>query len=108
MALNVLILLVEDETLIQDLLQEALTEAGFALVITGTAEGALVELDADASRFRALITDIRLGDGPDGWDVARHARERVPEMPVVYMSGDSGADWAAKGVPGSIWCTSPS
>lgn len=48
------------------------------------------------------MTDIRLGVGPDGCAVARHARELVPEMPVAYMSSDSGAHWASQGVPHSV------
>ena len=43
----------------------------------------------------------------DGWDVARHAREGKPDMPVVYMTGDSADEWASKGVPNSILLTKP-
>ena len=57
---------------------------------------------------RALVTDINLGkDKMDGWAVARHARENEPDMPVVYMTGDSADDWASKGVPNSILLTKP-
>ncbi len=103
----ILILLVEDEDLIQNLLEDAMTDAGFGLVIARTGTEARAELDTDAARFRAVMTDIRLGDGPDGWTVARHARGLVPEMPVVYMSGDSGVDWASKGVPLSVMVPKP-
>ena len=81
--------LVEDDALIRDFLESSLTEAGFAVVNVGDGTKALAEFDADATRFRALVTDIRLGPGPDGWAVARRARELVPDMPVVYMTGDS-------------------
>ena len=64
-------------------------------------------LDADAGRLRAVMTDIRRGDGPDGGDVARHARKRVPAMPVVCMSGDSGADQASEGAPRSVMVPDP-
>jgi hypothetical protein len=30
-----------------------------------------------------------------------------PEMAVIYMTGDSGADWASKGVPKSVLVTKP-
>jgi DNA-binding response OmpR family regulator len=39
--------------------------------------------------------------GLKGWDVARHARERNPQIAVVYVTGDSAAEWAAQGVPKS-------
>ena len=103
----VLILLVEDEVLIRMNLQEELAEAGFELVVAADGHRALAELEADAGRFRALVTDIRLGRGPNGWEVARRARELVPEMGVVYVSGDSAFEWSAQGVPGSVMVPKP-
>ena len=100
--------LVEDDPLIRDLLEASLTEAGFEVIEVGNGTKALAEFDAGAARFRAVITDIRLGAGPDGWAVARRARELVPNMPVVYMSGDSSHEWSSKGVPNSLMGPSPS
>jgi two-component system cell cycle response regulator CpdR len=37
-----------------------------------------------------------------GWEVARVAREIDPTMPVVYMTGTQGEEWASKGVPQSV------
>ena len=102
------ILVVEDEVLIQSLLSEALHDGGFEAKITSSGEDAIKLLDAPEPKFRALVTDINLGRGRiDGWDVARHAREVDPEIPVVYMTGDSAADWSAKGVPNSVLVTKP-
>ena len=55
----------------------------------------------------ALITDIRLGTGPDGWDLARHARELNARLPIVYMSGDSSQGHSARGVPDSLMIQKP-
>ena len=99
--------LVEDDALIRDLLEASLTEAGFEVVEVSCGTKALAHFDADAARFRAVITDIRLGAGPDGWAVARRARELVPTMPVVYMSGDSSPEWSSKGVPNSLMVAKP-
>ena len=107
MAANVLVLLVEDEPLIRQNLAEELAEAGFEVLEAKDGKAALAELEADAARFRAVVTDIRLGRGPDGWQLARRARELVPEMPVVYMSGDSAHEWTAQGVPGSVMVAKP-
>lgn len=109
-ALNdlLIILVVEDEVLIQSLLSEALHDGGYEAKITGSGEEAIKLLDVSDSKFRALVTDINLGRGKlDGWEVARHAREVDPDMPVVYMTGDSAADWSSKGVPNSILITKP-
>ena len=102
-----MVLLAEDEALIRLDLEDALTEAGFDLVLASDGRKAMAEIEADATRFRAVVTDIRLGGGPSGWDIARRARELVPEMPVVYISGDSAYEWSAKGVPNSIMVAKP-
>ena len=102
-----ILFLVEDEVLIQQMLEDALTDAGFKIVIAGNGTDAIAQLGDDASGFRAVITDIRLGTGPSGWEVAQRARELVHDMPIVYMSGDSGHEWASKGVPNSVMIGKP-
>ena len=101
------LLLVEDEALIRENLEAELAEAGFEVVCVSNGMEALAKLDADGSNFRAIVTDIRLGPGPDGWKIARHARELMHEMPIIYMSGDSAHDWAVRGVPCSIMVAKP-
>jgi DNA-binding response OmpR family regulator len=103
----ILILLVEDEHLIRLNLEEDLADAGFDVVLATNGDEAIAELDLDAARFRAVLTDIRLGAGADGWGVARHARESVSGMPIVYISGDSGHDWPVHGVPDSVMVPKP-
>ena len=100
-------LVAEDENLIHLLLEEELSDHGFNIVIKSNGQTALDELDANASIYQAVLTDIRLGTGPCGWDVARRARELMPTMPIVYMSGDSVTDWASKGVPDSVMIAKP-
>jgi DNA-binding response OmpR family regulator len=104
---SILLLLVEDEELVQELLETALTDAGFELTIAESGEQAIAELETDAARFRAVVTDIKFGAGPDGWEVGRRAREIIADMPVVYMSGDSAHQWTSKGVPNSIMVAKP-
>src|SRR4051794_32972237 len=62
MTITTALFLVENDALIRDLLEASLVSCGTK---------ALAHFDADAARFRAVITDIRLGVGPDGWAVAR-------------------------------------
>jgi DNA-binding response OmpR family regulator len=101
------ILVVEDDHLVQSIVEDALTDGGFEIVIASSGEQA-VELLAADGKCRALVTDINLGrDKLDGWEVARHAREIDPAFPVVYMSGDSADDWASKGVPNSVMLAKP-
>lgn len=103
----VLLLLAEDEALIRMLLEETLRDASFDLVVASSGHEAMAELEASAERLRGLVTDVRLGTGPSGWDLARRARELVPDIPVVYTSGDSASDWTAQGVPNSVMVSKP-
>jgi CheY-like chemotaxis protein len=100
------ILVVEDDELIQDLIEEALSEGGFEAVITGSGEEAITLLKGGIT-FRAVITDINLSGELDGWEVARTAREAEATMPIIYMTGTHGEDWASKSVPNSILLNKP-
>ena len=104
---QILILLVEDEPLVSLSLQDALGEGGYAVATASTGQEALDRLTESHPAPSGLVTDIRLGAGPDGWDIARKARESYPEIAVVYMSGDSAADYSSHGVPDSIMLQKP-
>lgn len=101
-----LILVVEDDVAIQELLEDALTEAGFKIRKSFSSEEAIKALDEPENQIRALITDIELKSKLTGWDVARHARHITPELPVIYATS-SGSDWQEMGVPNSILITKP-
>jgi DNA-binding response OmpR family regulator len=104
----VLVFIVEDEPLIQDLLETPLRDGGYDVAKATCGEDAIAMLEADGSSYQALITDVNLGRGRlSGWDVAKRARELNPALPVIYMTGDSGHDWAANGVPNSIMLLKP-
>jgi DNA-binding response OmpR family regulator len=103
----VLILLAEDEALIALSIEQALKDGGFAVHIVESGDAAIAAIEAGDHPFAGLITDVRLGDGPDGWDVARRAREAHPSLPVVYMTGDSAAEHSARGVPDSLMVQKP-
>jgi DNA-binding response OmpR family regulator len=75
---RLVLLYVEDELLVQDVVELALREAGFEVMVAATGEKAMDALEAGSGTFRAIITGVNLGDGPDGWDVARRGREVEP------------------------------
>jgi DNA-binding response OmpR family regulator len=102
-----ILLYVEDEPITQDLVEAALRGAGFEVLIASDGHEALTHLAAKSGDLRGLITDINLGDCPDGWDVARAARESIDDLPVVYVSGACGHEWTAKGVPNSLMIAKP-
>jgi DNA-binding response OmpR family regulator len=105
------VLLVNDDPRMLDLLEVEFAEAGFDVVIAGQGFHALAEVNTNWHQFSAVITDIRLDppgiDGPDGWEVARRARELSTEMPIVYLDGASAHQWPSKGVPNSVVVAKP-
>lgn len=101
------ILIVEDETLIRLAAVDMFEDAGFAVLEAGDASEAIALINSHANQIQVLLTDIRLGDGPDGWDVARHARSKVQELPIVFVSGDSAGDWSKAGIERSVMLAKP-
>jgi CheY-like chemotaxis protein len=85
------ILLVEDEPLLGLLMTEALTDKGFAVHAATDAGGALRYLESGAD-IDLLFTDIDLGAGMDGAELAKRARDLRPSLPVVYASGRRSMD----------------
>ena len=97
------VLVVEDEIAHQDILESALEDGGFSVAKAITGEEALVMLDAEDAKYRAVITDVNLGPAKvTGWEVAKRAREKNSELPIVYMTGGGGHDWGSMGVPNSV------
>ena len=98
-------MVVEDDPLLQGMVEDTLDEGGFKVTAIGSAEEAITLLKGKAATYCALITDINLSDGIDGWEIARTAREIDAGFPIIYMTGAAGDEWPSKGVPGSIlWC----
>lgn len=102
-----IVLVVEDEPLIGLTVEDALGEAGYDVRLISKSVEALHELESATLVLSALVTDIRLQGGKDGWQVARRARELNPTLPVVYMSGDSAIDHSSQGVPHSLMVQKP-
>ena len=89
------------------MLRDILADAGYEVVVANCGRDATAVLDDPSQRVAGLITDINMGGGPNGWEVARHARVRDPGLPVVYMTGAAAGEWAAHGVPCSILVDKP-
>ena len=102
-----LLLLVEDEPVISLTLETVLDDAGFAVLTAASGAEAIAVLDGRIDDIAGVVTDIRLVGNMTGWDVARHARTLKAGVAVVYMSGDSAADWSSEGVPLSVMLSKP-
>lgn len=80
-------LIVEDEPLLGLALSRAFAPYGRVVVAPTLVEASRV---LDEQRFAGLIVDVKLPDG-SGFDLLAHARERVPEMEVLVLSGQVDA-----------------
>jgi DNA-binding response OmpR family regulator len=104
---NSSLLLVEDDSLVALVAEDALTAGGFGVVLAMSGSEALNRLDDKNADFAALITDIDLGSAPDGWAVARHARTLKGHISIVYTTAHGAADWPVRGVPNSVLVQKP-
>lgn len=81
------VLVAEDNTLCCNMLQMALEQQGWTVVIaeTGTLAAELVQ----SKKFDAILLDINL-PGMDGFEVLQHVRKTSPETRVIVISGSIG------------------
>lgn len=101
------LLVVEDEPLVRSMIEAMLLDAGFSVRPVENGARAIELVDLIGCTIHGVVTDVRLGAGPDGWTVARHIRRRRPGLPVIYVTGDSAHEWRAEGVPESLLVQKP-
>lgn len=82
------VLLVEDDSEVRSVVRIFLEAMGCKVAAETSGEQALLALDAD-SVFDLLLTDIALGAGLRGTQLATQAQLRFPQMAVLLMSGFS-------------------
>ena len=100
------VLVVEDETLICDLIADVLGDRGFDVHAFPDAETALRYVES-GSEVDILFTDINLAGAMDGSMLAARVRERRPELPIVYCSGRYSPSALAPPVPRSVFVRKP-
>jgi CheY-like chemotaxis protein len=96
------VLLVEDDAEVRNVIRIFLQALGCEVTAAASAEQALAAL-APAARFDLLVTDIVLGAGMRGTQLAQEAQRRLPRLAILLMSGfsselldadrDSPSDW---------------
>ncbi len=82
------VLLVEDEAEVRAVVRNFLDTLGCTVTAASSGEQALLALGPEAT-FDLLLTDIALGAGMRGTQLAALAQKRFPTMSVLLMSGFS-------------------
>ena len=100
------ILVVEDETLIAELIVDVLCERGFEVHAVADAEAALRYVES-GSEVDVLFTDINLAGEMDGSTLAKRVRAQRPDMPIVYCSGRYSPSALSAPVPRSVFVPKP-
>lgn len=100
------VLVVEDEFLIRLTLSEALGDEGFEVLEAETGDAALPML-MDGSGIRLLLTDIQLPGSLNGLALVDRARQAMPELPVIYMTGRPDPDGSASASPRDVFIAKP-
>jgi two-component system, response regulator PdtaR len=82
------VLIAEDEWLIREEISEAFRRGGWDVLETSSGEACLA-VAREERQIDAVVTDVQLGGGVDGWDVADGVRSINPNLAVVYASAGS-------------------
>ena len=82
-------LIVEDEEPFRGVVGEILQGAGYEVTLCASGERAIElaqRLPAGARPIDVVISDVRLGDGPDGMEVLAAFQRAQPQTPVILMT----------------------
>jgi PAS domain S-box-containing protein len=92
------ILLVEDDSATAELVRRTLERCGYSVEIAGCAQAGLKALVGDPSnKYMAMLLDYKLPDG-EPWELASAAHLRIPEIPVIFVTGESSENLAIEAV----------
>jgi CheY-like chemotaxis protein len=104
---KILLLIADDEPMIVMAVSQALEDGGYQVLDARTGAEASAVLRERHQEICGLITDIRFGSEPDGWELAREARSLNADIPILYMTADSAHQWSQMGLPRSAVLQKP-
>jgi nitrogen-specific signal transduction histidine kinase/CheY-like chemotaxis protein len=82
---SIRILVVEDEKQLARMASLVLTQRGHYVLVAPSSEEALGHLEHE--RFDLIVSDLGLGSGQNGWDLAQAVRTRWPATHFVLVTG---------------------
>lgn len=80
------VVVVEDEGAVRTLVKITLESYGYQVILASNGREALELMRSNPDRIKILITDMIM-PGMSGRDLAAEARELIPTLRIIYMSG---------------------
>jgi CheY-like chemotaxis protein len=80
------VLVVEDDDEVRDTIEKLLKGLGYRVLVAADGLAAL-DILGRPELVDLLLTDVGLGRGMNGVELAQRARKRVPRLKVAFMSG---------------------
>ena len=84
------LLLVEDDELVRDTVSLMLQEEGFAVTEAGSALEA-IRLVREGLDVPVIVTDVDLGGGPSGTELADALHRLRPDLRIIFITGRTGS-----------------
>ncbi|WP_372623820.1 response regulator [Falsiroseomonas sp.] len=82
------VMVVDDEALIRELMVDELAEVGVVVTEAASAEAALQDIAQEGLPPSVVVTDVNLGPGMDGVELAAEVRRRWPNVWLIIVTGD--------------------
>jgi CheY-like chemotaxis protein len=98
------ILVVDDDPDVRGFIVEALEEQGYLVREAAGGKEGIAEVDREVPDL--IVLDFIM-PGLSGADVARHARERRPDQPILFVSGYSETEAVKRVAPNAPLLTKP-
>ena len=77
------VLIVEDEDRLREQLAQFYEQEGYSVTAAACAEDGIVKLAEE--RFAIVVSDVKM-PGMDGFQLARHVREKYPDTNVILIT----------------------
>ena len=88
------ILCLDDDELVRTQTVSYLRELGHEVLEADKGADAMQWIRQCGDKIDLLVLDIRMPSGPDGRQVTSYARQRHPDMPVIYCTAYQGREAA--------------
>jgi CheY-like chemotaxis protein len=87
------VLVIDDESIVRDVLKNMLEILGYEAVAVPSGETALETLEEDGASFDLVLVDMHM-PGLSGPETVGRIREKLPEIPILLVSGVEEGDLA--------------